>query len=246
MLRNLLDSVYGLAIKAKNGDVGNVDDIYFDNNEWKIRYLVTDTSNFLPGRRVLISPASIDEINFERKIIPVSLSKKEIEDSPLVNQGLLPSRETEIELKSYYDWPVYWGSGYMIGAGDYRPKQAAMRGSKRETEIEPELKSCNEVIGFSIESKDRTIGYVHDFVFDDKEFEIRYLVVDTQNSLSEKKKIILSVDWIKDFDWDKSEFTTDLNTGSIKESPEYKPGLPLKREYETRLYEYYNRPKYWL
>lgn len=245
MLRNLLTSIYGLSLKAKNGSVGNIDDVYFDDNEWKIRYLVTDTSNFLPGRRVLISPASTSKINYERKIIPLSLSKKEIEDSPVVKQGLLPSRETEIELKSYYDWPVYWGSGYMIGAGDFRPKQGAMRGSKKETEIEPELKSCNDVIGFGIESRNKTIGYVHDFVFDDEKLEIRYLIIDTKNGLPQKKKILIAVEWIKDVDWDKSMFNTDLNTGSIKESPEYKPGSPVRRDYETKLYEYYDRPKYW-
>jgi sporulation protein YlmC with PRC-barrel domain len=246
MLRNLLTSVYGLSLKAKNGDIGSVNDVYFDDNEWKIRYLVTDSSKFLPARRVLVSPASITEIDFERKFIPVSLSKKEIEDSPVVSRGLLPSRETEIELKSYYDWPVYWGSGYLIGAGDFRPNEASMRESKKEIDVKPDLKSSNDVIGVIIKSQKKTIGYVHDYVFDDKKLEIRYLIVCIQSDLPEKKKILLAVDWIQSFDWKNSVFITDLNTESIEDSPEYKPGLQLKRDYETRLYEYYNRPKYWL
>lgn len=244
MLRNLLNSVYGLSLQAKNGEIGSVDDVYFDDNEWKIRYLVTDTSNFLPGRRVLISPASIIKIDLERKVIPVSLSKKEIERSPFVNQGLLPSRETEIELKSYYNWPVYWGTGYMIGAGDFRPEQGSMRGINTETEIESDLKSCNNVIGFSIKSNDNEIGFVHELIFDDETFGIRYLIINTRNRLPGKNKILLAVDWINNFDWSKTLFTTSLDKLSIKESPEYNPGKPVKKDYEERLFEYYNKPKY--
>jgi uncharacterized protein YrrD len=246
MLKSLLNTVYGSSLQAKNGEIGNVDDVYFDDKDWKIRYFVTDNSNFLPGRRVLISPASITEIDFERKMIPVSLSKKEIEQSPVVNQGLLPSRDTEIELKSYYNWPVYWGSGYLIGAGDLRRDQGSMRGSKEEIEIDPDLKSCNEVIGYSIESKNRTIGYLHNYVFDEKSWEIRYLVIDTKNWLMSDKKILLAVDWIEKFDWDQSLFITDLKSKDIRESPAYNPGETLKREYESKLFDHYDRRKYWL
>ncbi len=246
MLKNLLNTVYGSSLQAKNGELGNVDDVYFDDKDWKIRYFVTDNSNFLPGRRVLVSPASISKIDFERKTIPVSLSKKEIEQSPVVNQGLLPSRETEIELKSYYNWPVYWGSGYLIGAGDLRENQASIRGSKEEIEIDPGLKSCNELIGCSIESKNRILGYVHDLVFDVEKFEIRYLVVDTQNWLQKEKKILLAIDWIEDLDWANSVFTTDLKSKAIRESPAYNHGEVLKRDYETKLFDHYDRTKYWL
>jgi uncharacterized protein YrrD len=246
MLKKLINTVYGLSLQAKNGEIGNVDDVYFDDKDWTLRYFVTDNSNFLPGRRVLISPASITEIDFERNIIPVSLSKKEIELSPVVRQGLLPSRETEMELKSYYNWPVYWGSSYLIGAGDLREDQASMRGSKEEIEIDPDLKSCNEVIGFSIESKNRTIGYLHDYVFDAESWEIRYLVVDTKNWLLNDKKILLAIDWIEKFDWDKSVFITDLKSKDIRESPAYKPGEKINREYESKLFDHYDRSKYWV
>lgn len=246
MVKNLLNTVYGSSLQAKNGEIGSIDDVYFDDKDWKIRYLITDNSNFLPGRRVLISPASTDKINFERKAIQVKLSKKDIEKSPVVNQGLLPSRETEIELKSYYNWPVYWGSGFLIGAGDLRENQASMRGSKKEIEVESNLKSCNEIMGFSIESKNKTIGYLNNYLFDDESWEIRYLVVDTKNWLLKERKILLAIDWIEKFDWDQSVFVTDLKSKAIRESPVYNPGETLKRDYETKLFDHYHKPKYWL
>ena len=43
----------GYAIGATDGDIGKVDDFYFDDESWTIRYLVADTGNWLLGRKVL-------------------------------------------------------------------------------------------------------------------------------------------------------------------------------------------------
>jgi uncharacterized protein YrrD len=42
------------AIRATDGELGTVDDIYFDDETWAIRYLIVDTGGWLGGRRVLI------------------------------------------------------------------------------------------------------------------------------------------------------------------------------------------------
>ena len=49
----------GTNIAATDGDIGSVDDLYFDDLTWTIRYLVVDTGTWLPGRQVLISPRSV-------------------------------------------------------------------------------------------------------------------------------------------------------------------------------------------
>jgi hypothetical protein len=54
MLRSVKE-LQGYAIRAIDGDIGQVHDFYFDDQSWLIRYLVVDTGNWLPGRRVLIS-----------------------------------------------------------------------------------------------------------------------------------------------------------------------------------------------
>jgi hypothetical protein len=55
MLRSLKD-LRGVALRAIDGDIGKVDDFYFDDEGWGIRYLVVDTGIWLSGREVLISP----------------------------------------------------------------------------------------------------------------------------------------------------------------------------------------------
>jgi hypothetical protein len=49
----------GLVIRATDGEIGTVDQLYFDDQLWAIRYLTAETGNWLDGRKVLISPLSI-------------------------------------------------------------------------------------------------------------------------------------------------------------------------------------------
>ena len=49
---NLKDMV----IRATDGDIGTVDQFYFDDEAWVIRYLTVETGGWLGGRQVLISP----------------------------------------------------------------------------------------------------------------------------------------------------------------------------------------------
>ena len=51
-------SLKGTTIAAKDGEIGSVQDLYFDDLTWTVRYLVVDTGTWLPGRQVLISPRS--------------------------------------------------------------------------------------------------------------------------------------------------------------------------------------------
>jgi hypothetical protein len=42
------------SILAADGAIGDSKDFYFDDQAWAVRYLVVDTSVWLPGRKVLI------------------------------------------------------------------------------------------------------------------------------------------------------------------------------------------------
>ena len=45
-----------LALGAQDGRIGHVEEYYFDDTHWTIRYLVAQAGNWLTGRMVLISP----------------------------------------------------------------------------------------------------------------------------------------------------------------------------------------------
>jgi len=48
--------LYGDKLAASDGEIGQVKDFYFDDQNWVMRYLVVDTGSWLSGRKVLISP----------------------------------------------------------------------------------------------------------------------------------------------------------------------------------------------
>lgn len=54
MLRKTKD-LFGMSLVTTNGTIGDVKDIYFDDEHWTIRYLVVNTGSWLKNQEVLIS-----------------------------------------------------------------------------------------------------------------------------------------------------------------------------------------------
>jgi len=48
--------VSGYHIHATDGELGHVEDFVIDDETWAIRYLIVDTRNWLPGKKILIAP----------------------------------------------------------------------------------------------------------------------------------------------------------------------------------------------
>lgn len=70
---------------ATDGRIGAVDDFYFDDERWAIRYVVVDTGHWLPGRRVLISPLSISHSEWGAERLLLSISRDRVKDSPAID-----------------------------------------------------------------------------------------------------------------------------------------------------------------
>ena len=59
MMQSIKD-LKGYVLRATDGEIGRCKDFLFDDRHWTIRYMVADTHKWLPGRKVLISPISLD------------------------------------------------------------------------------------------------------------------------------------------------------------------------------------------
>lgn len=246
MLKTMSD-LKGMNIAATDGEIGSVDDVYFDDLSWTFRYVVVDTGTWLPGRRVLISPMSVKTPAWDERL-PVNLTKAQIEESPSIDTDRPVSRQYEMDYLRYYGYPYYWGGPHRWGttqyAGEAGPggtpasESAALEGG------DPNLRSAREIMGYYIEATDGDIGHVKDFLFDDREWAIRYMIVDTGNWWP-GKKVLVSPEWIRRVSWQDSRVTVDLSKEGVKSAPEYDPTRPPAREYETRLYSHYQRRNYW-
>ena len=59
-------------IQAADGELGHVADFVIDDRTWAIRYIIIDTRNWWPGKKVLISPKWIERVSWnESKAFPM-------------------------------------------------------------------------------------------------------------------------------------------------------------------------------
>jgi hypothetical protein len=250
MLRTV-QSLTGNKVHAADGDLGTVEEFYFDDQTWTIRYMVVNTGNWLSGRKVLISPVALGTPDWQSKRLPVNLTKDQIRNSPDIDTEQTVSRQHEAELSQYYAWPMYWGSGFGIG-GLYgmtplppiiNERTMANREASVDTrQGDPHLRSTRNVAGYRIHATDGEIGHVKDYIVDDECWTIRFLIVDTGNWLP-GRKVLLSPLWITRVDWDDSSVSVDLSRESVQKSPVFDASQPVSMADEDTLYDYYGRPR---
>jgi hypothetical protein len=242
-------------IEATDGSIGQVHTFLFDDRNWAVRYLVIDTGSWLPGRKVLIAPAALGKPEGQMEVFPIELTREQIKNSPDIDTEKPVSRQQEIELHKYYNWAPYWGGTlepigipYEPAVLDINKQTEEEKSENKDTKgkTDPHLRSTKEVIGYKIHAEDGKIGHVEDFIVHVGDWIIRYAVIDTRDWLPGRKVIIPPDWWVKEIKWADSEVEVNVKKDAIKGSPEFDPAEPVNREYETRLYDYYGRPKYWL
>ncbi len=106
-LRSTRD-VSGHHIQALDGDIGHVEDFIIDDETWAIRYLIIDTKNWWPGKKILLSPKWIERVSWSESKVFVNLSRESIKQSPEYTDESLLNRDYEIGLHSHYHRQGYW------------------------------------------------------------------------------------------------------------------------------------------
>jgi PRC-barrel domain len=86
--------VTGFHLHAVDGPIGHVDDFLFDEKTWTVQYLVVDTSNWIGGRSVLISPRVVTAVDPVNRQIDVSMTREQIKASPSMDTADIPLVET--------------------------------------------------------------------------------------------------------------------------------------------------------
>ena len=119
MLRSMKNDLKGFTVGATDGDIGTVEEVYFDDTSFTVRHLVVDTGGWLSGRKVLISPMALRDIDWGGKRINATLTKAQVEKSPAIHTDRPVSRQHEIEYYGYYGYPSYWAGPYLWGAYPY-------------------------------------------------------------------------------------------------------------------------------
>jgi hypothetical protein len=260
MLRSMKD-LEDYAIRASDGNIGHVKDFYFDDEAWVIRYFVVDTGSWLSSREVLISPIAIGHPDWTNKVLPVSITKEQVRNSPDIDTDKPVSRQHEMRYLGYYGYPYYWGGAGLWGEGIYpglmmsgygaaytvdpKAQEAYARADEaRHQDDDLHLRSCKAVMDYHIEASDGDIGHVQGLLVDEETWAIRYMIVNTSNWWL-GHQVLIAPQWIKNVNWTEATVSVDLTRQAVKDAPPYDSTAQLDRTQEIGIHEHYGRPGYW-
>jgi hypothetical protein len=248
------------AIHASDGAIGTVTDLLFNDATWLVRWLVVDTGGWLSGRKVLLPPSALANVNHIGRQFSVRLTKQQVKDCPDIETDRPVSRQSEASIYDYYGWSPYWGAGSYLGIVGYgggmvgasvlsRPSPELMQ---RERELDdaqrekddPALRSIEEVTGYHVHASDGEIGHVADFLVEDDDWSIHYLVVDTKNWWP-GQKVLISPLSVRTIEWDDRLVNLGADRQKIKDSPAYDPLMTIDPIYEKSYRNHYGDLKLW-
>jgi hypothetical protein len=262
MLRNTKD-LENFAIRATDGEIGKIKDMYFDDDAWVLRYFIVETGSWLSSRKVLISPVSVREPDWSGKTLPAAISKSQVSKSPDIDTDKPVSRQNEEQYFGYYGYPYYWAGMGIWGDGLYpygvppyisngpgwaerqREDETALAAERsRHRNDDPHLRSCEAVSGYHVHATDGEIGHVSGFLVDEATWAIRYLIVDTSNWWM-GHEVLIAPPWISGVRWSDKTVSVDLDRASVKASPPYDPNALPGRDWERNLHNHFGRTGYW-
>jgi hypothetical protein len=218
MLRSI-KQLYGHSLGASDGEIGQVKDFYFDDQNWAIRYLVVDTGLWLSGRQVLISPHSIGRLDQAERVLRVNLTRKQIENSPSIESHKPVSLQYEEEYYRYYGLPCYWQGDGLWGTGAFPiltepaatlSKEPIIANSPIRKRTDAHLRSTHAVNGYHLRTGSGVIGYICDFMMDARSWAISQLVVKTGHRFSGNEELI-PIKQVERISYEESTVFVDLN-----------------------------------
>lgn len=256
MLRDA-KSIEGYELRARDGIIGRVRDVYFDDEKWTVRYLVVDAGSWLTGRTVLIAAAAIKSRDWDLRLLEVELTKEQVKNSPHVDTEKPVSRQQEEDIHRYYAWPYYWadpplasGTGYVApispaavparGAGPAPPQDerrstvAEDVAAARTRQGDPHLRSVNAIRGYTVQAQDGAAGHVEDFILDDDSWALRGLVVDTRNWWP-GGHVLLPLANVTEISWLERRLYLAETREAIKAAPAFDGRRPIPADYVDRL-----------
>jgi hypothetical protein len=263
-----ISGLVGCPVEGIDGRVGTVKDFLFDDESWKIRWMVVDTGHWLPGRQILIHPSAIAPLDVAgptKRVLPmmsfgdtlevaVRLTKQQIEASPDAREDEPVTKQLESHLYDYYGWDPFWGSTYFGGSAIATPlfeppfiapaavHQAADAGN-RPGDGDPHLRSAASVNGYHVHATDGDLGHVENFLADDANWDIRYLVVATRDWWP-GKRVQLAPYAVKDIDLSEERINVNVTRDQVKSSPAWDPLAMADQVAEQQFHRHFGWPGY--
>lgn len=239
------------AIRTENGRTGRVDDFYFDDSTWKVRYLVVHSGSFMTGRQSLIGADLLGAPDISEQEFPVALTEEQLKSAVPPESDAPVSKQTggTVKAEDIPLWPTF-----LIGASDpYSPALAMDQlgldplgkgAHSSERRGDPHLRSMAEVSGCTVAASDGEFGSVIDFLIDPDGWQLQYLVIDTGNWLP-GRQVVVTTGWITEIDLTGGNIRVGVKQQAIEDAPRLRDVDELKRSGLKEAMDRYGAIGYW-
>lgn len=193
---------YANRLESLEGErVGHVADCYFDDRTWTLLFFAVDTDWWTPLRRVLIPPQALRSIPRHGRVLPVSLSRRQIENGPTLGVNETVTARHMEEWFRHYNWPFYWQGASMWGPA-YDTTSARGQAPRQNTvPSRTDLRSVRSFFGYSVNAHSEPVGKVEDVLVDSRQWHIQYLDVILHNHWFPREALLISTRKVVTIDW---------------------------------------------
>jgi len=218
-------------IEEQDGEMGSVDDVFFDEAAWTLRYLIVDTGGWLFGRKVLVSPVAVKAIDDAARLVSVALTREQIKHSPEISADPALTREQEATYRDYFGWPYYWQGSAIDSAALTNASPEGMEVGDIEFGRGPDptmddlvqrdtlLRSARDTIGYAVQAAHEEVGNVEDFLIDDDGWSIPYLVVKLLGA--EERFVLLPTELVHEIGWPDKYVAVGVSVEDLQKAPAY-------------------------
>ena len=222
----------GDELKATDGMIGSIRDFYFNDQQWTISYVIVEVGSWLTSRDVLIPAELLGSFDPQLKSVNANVSRLQVKRSAPVEFKKPVSEQRNRQNKLYLvsNLPGFAASKSSVP----RLNSHVVASSDRHLRSGEELRGSYWVLG-----KDGDIGPVHDFVLDDKQWTIRYIVVNVGWWFA-VKLVLVPPRFVERISFDKGAVSTSLCVGAVHDAPSFDATTSLA-EFEHRLGEYWKQ-----
>ncbi len=237
-------AIKGYRIEASDGHLGSVSDLLFDDKSWITRWLVVDTGHWLPGREVLLPISALQPPDAGARHLAVALTMQQVREAPDSASDLPVSRQAERHLSDHYGADAYWADGSndlpLIASPYLQESRRPYEGEDIVADMgDAHLRSASAVTGYHIRATDGDIGHVYDLLFDDADWRIHYVAVETQNWWPGARVLVLPRS-IREVDWPGSLIHLDCTRQKLRDSPPYSDAVTVDGTYADAMSVYYS------
>jgi hypothetical protein len=231
----------GAATAAKDGIVGWVEEVFFDDEKWTVRYIIVRTGRGFAARRVLVSPRAVTAVDSSRNEVSLRLSRPQVVGGPDIDTRRPVSRQKELEYHLHFNFPLYWSGTELWGATPIPiVVQSLVADAPPNAGSEDiHLRSSQEVIGYRVRTNDGIIGKVGDFLYDAQTWKILYVRVDV-GRLIHRRKVLVPHRWVANVSWSRGELMFNLTSLTVRNAPGFEMPPQMTADAERRIVAYYD------